>query len=85
MTKLKLEGIVGAVVSSEFEGKVSKKLQFINQTEKGIKVLSIKLNETQTISEIEQGTKVSVEVAVSTMKDSFDVFYKQVGELKIRK
>ena len=85
MMKLILIGEVQAVVTSEFEGKVSKKLQYLFQSDKGLKVISVKINETQSLENIQKGTKVQIEVKVSTMKDSFDVFYSQVGKLEVLK
>lgn len=84
--KILVQGSVQGVISKEFEGKTTKKIQFLLEDEKnGIKVISVKLLENQNITEIKKGSTVSVECKCSTMKDSFDVFYSQIGELKVRK
>jgi len=90
--KMLIQGRVQGVINSTYEDKktkevkITKKIQFLMEDEeKGIKVIGIKMLEEQDISEIKKGSVVSVEIKVSTMKDSFDVFYAQVGKLSISK
>lgn len=83
--KLILQGEVRSIQEKEFEGKVTRKLQFlIDDEEKGLKIVSVKLDEKQDVSIIKKGSNVMLEVRVSTMKDSFEVFYSQNGELKVK-
>lgn len=84
--KILIQGKIQGIVNSEYEGKITKKVQFLKEDEKkGLKVISVKLSEDQSISDLVKGSTVSIERKISTMKDSFDVFISQEGELKIGK
>ena len=85
MYSLKISGQVELIGESVYEGKVIKKIQFINIGEKKIDVLSVKLLATEDLTKIKKGDIVEVDVSVFTPKTSQDIYYSRVNHLIILK
>jgi len=92
MTKIFLQGEILSSFETSFTDKetkkesITKKVQFLTIDENGkSKIIDIKLEENQDIKDLKQKVIVIIPISVSTMKDSFNIYYKQVGEIKISK
>ena len=85
MYSLKISGQVEIIGESVYEGKVTKKIQFINIGEKKIDVISVKLLETEDLTKIKKGDMVEVDVSLFTPKTSQDIYYSRVNHLIILK
>lgn len=85
MNKLTFTGTVAGISRKEFEGKTNTKLQFIVESGDEIKPLNIKVLPEHDSAEVSKGSIVQFDVTASTMKDSFDVFYKTASKVMTKK
>lgn len=81
--KILIQGQVQGIISKEFEGKITKRLQFLEDGKDGLKVVSVKMLENTDLSEIKKGSFVSLEVKITTYNNT--IFYTQTSDIKIQK
>ena len=85
MNKLIYTGNVSGISRKEFDGKVNTKLKFTVQEGDDIKLLTVKVLDEHNNNDVKVGDKVQFEISCSTMKDSFEVFYKTNSKIQISK
>lgn len=84
--KIIISGEVKKILTKEFEGKTTKKLQFLFEDEKrGFVVQEVKVGDDSKIEHLKEGQIVEFEAKLFSPNNASNIYYSSVGEIKVKK